>query len=372
MKTLYRYLLRQVLAGTLGATGVLVFVLVTANFLRDGIELLNNREVSLWVVLQLIGYLVPFVLTFALPWGLLVAVLLVFGRLAQNRELLALHANGISLASIVAPILWMALALSFFSFWINAFLGPRSRHAFKELFADTIISHPICLFQSQRAVDQFQGFRIFVGGRRDTELQDVHLWQIDEGYRPVRCVRARKAQILQDLKHHRLVLTLYKARQEERTGWGPNAEVQETSGGRADELPLEISLIPLIERMGTPRSTGGSTLAEIAKDLLDRSSILHRSNPTPVLTEIQKRLAFSFSCFTFALVGIPIALWTRRGETSLNLALSLAIVLAYYLVILAGDALKARTTLFPELIVWFPNFAFQLAGCAFLWKASRL
>jgi lipopolysaccharide export system permease protein len=371
LKVFYRYLLREVLVLSAGATGILVFILVTANFLRDGIELLNNPEVSLWVIVKLVAYLVPFVLTFALPWGLLVSVLLVFGKLSQTRELLALNANGVSLASVIAPVLWLALLLSFFSFWINAFLGPRSRQAFKELFADTIITHPVCLFQSQRAVDQFQGFRIFVGGRRESELQDVHLWQIDEDCRPLRAIRARRACILQDLKHHRLVLTLYKARQEERASTGGEPFFRETSGARADELPLEISLIPLIERMSTPRTTGGSTLAEIAKDLLDRSSILHPSNPTPVLTEIQKRLAFSFSCFTFALVGIPVALWTRRGETSVNLALSLAIVLVYYLVILAGDALKARTNLFPELIVWLPNFAFQVAGCFFLWKASQ-
>ena len=371
MRTVYRHLYKELLGVSLATTFVLTFFLLLANVFRDIFALLLNREISYLVIAKLVVLLIPFVLTFTLPWGLLLGVLLVFGRMSRDQELTVMKASGIGLAPMIAPVIVLALFASALSFWINASLAPKSRQMFKESFAEILRSDPLSLFTAGRVINEFDGFRLYVGERQGAEFRDLHIWQIDDQSRPVRSIRAARAEIVPDLANDRIVLNLYDARQDERNANTPDDLHKLSSGMRAAQLPLEISLTPIFTRLQQHKSTGVMTLSEIGRLVFDPLQILRTPNMTPLLTEFQKRAALSLASFTFVLVGIPLAIQAQRKETSIGLVLSLAIVAAYYLVILIAESLKTRTHLIPELIIWMPNLLFEGLGFWLLLRANR-
>ena len=84
MTILYRYLTSQMMAATAGAVAVLSLIIVLGNAFKQIFELLVNDEMPLSLIFKMVGLLVPQALTFTMPWGILVAALIVFGRMSPG------------------------------------------------------------------------------------------------------------------------------------------------------------------------------------------------------------------------------------------------------------------------------------------------
>ncbi len=109
MKLIDRFISRELIVNVLFAILVLSLVLVVGNIFRKLLPLLVNHDVPMEYLITFIAYVLPFSLIFTIPWGLLTAILLVFGRLSADNELIALRSNGVSITRICIPLGGIAL-----------------------------------------------------------------------------------------------------------------------------------------------------------------------------------------------------------------------------------------------------------------------
>jgi lipopolysaccharide export system permease protein len=132
LKIIDRYILLALGVATLMGVSLLSLVLVLGNVFKQLLDLLINHDVPLETVFAFIAFVLPFSMTFTIPWGFLTALLLVFGRLSADNEILAMRSMGISFTRMCFPVLVSALTLAAICLWINLEVAPKAEQAMME------------------------------------------------------------------------------------------------------------------------------------------------------------------------------------------------------------------------------------------------
>jgi lipopolysaccharide export system permease protein len=389
LKTLHTYLVRQVLASLFLTVAVFTFVLLLGNVLREILTLLVSGHASLGTLAQAIGLLIPFVWVFALPMGLLTAMLLVFGRFSADHELTAARASGISLLSLIMPVLLLSLLCCSLSAWINMELGPQCRVAYVNLLFKVKGELLNAQLPEGRYIRDFPGYIFYTEKNRGGRLQNVTIVTLpkDDTNSPASTttIMAPTGLLEVDAPNKQYILHLTDARSVTTGSRVAISSSPETilnfdmnTGKKSDYKPkitdmtfwqLRDELADLENKIGL--RPAAVTNAVQLKTQLEALRKQKNDLTEPIRVEMNRQVAFSFACFGFTLVGIPLGIRVHRRETNIGVAIALGLVLIYYCFILTGQALSSRPELVPHLIVWLPNFLFQAVGAVLLWRANR-
>ncbi len=383
MRTLHRYLLRQVFASVLMTGAVFTVVLLMGNILRDILRLLMTGGVTLGIIGEAFALLIPFVWTFALPMGMLTATLLVFGRFSADQELTAARASGVSVLSLVTPVLLLSLGFCAVCAAVNLEIAPRCRVAYKELRASLTGALLKLQLPEGTPITDFPNSVIYVGKSQNQELRNILIYSFENQTNLVWRFRAPRGRIERSASNQ-IVLRLYDVQWVDLSSgvsgnastlkYAPDSDLHEknpekditdmTFGellARQRELERRVNL-PLPREKLSPDQAAAKR-----RDLRK-----YRSDITvPIRVQIHRQVAFSFACFGFTLIGIPLGIRVQRRETNVGVAVALGLVAVYYGLIIVGEALSNRPELAPHLWMWLPNFLFQAVGAVLLWRANR-
>jgi lipopolysaccharide export system permease protein len=383
MRTLHVYLTRQILATLLMTVMVFSFVLLLGNALKEILGLIINGQATLGLVVKGVLLLMPFVLVFALPMGMLTATLLVFGRFSADQELTAARAGGISLLGLAAPILVLSGLLSGLTAYINMEIAPRCRGAYKGLVVEAGMQRASAFITEDRFIDEFPGFVLYVGGKRGTNLHEVLIYELDSEDKMQRRLHADRAEVVGNEAGQETALRLFQVSiydfteyrthhfgewtfepgflEERRTGRRPR--YSEMTFG---ELRQQLKRLKRVAEEKAPAAVAGSGSGSAY------SAVIYEDLTMPVRLQMHRQVAFSFASIAFTLVGIPLGVRAHRRETSAGMAMALVLVLVYYAFVILGQSLQGQPQWFPHIILWLPNLGFQIVGAFLLWRMNRV
>ena len=386
MKTLHLYLTRQVVATLMMTVAVFTFVLLLGNGLKEILELLIRRQATLSGVVEAFLLLIPFVLVFALPMGMLTAALLVFGRFSADQELTAARSSGISLLTLITPVLVLSLLLCGLSAWINMDVAPRCRVAYKGLIDEMKKKAVNAGFPEGRAIRDFKGYMIYVTKSEGQNLQGIFVNCYDAENIVTNRSWAPRGRIetvngvptLHAFDVTSLILNEGNLTSSESASMDFSMPFMQTQSGQIEGKTaitdmtfrqLQEQLQSLEDSFSLPNSKQMNT-ADLRKQMAQFQQ-LKLDAMMPLRVQINRQVAVSFACFGFTLVGIPLGIRAHRRETNIGIAMSLVLVFIYYGFIIVGQALQSHADCAPYLIVWLPNFLFQTVGAVMLWRANR-
>ena len=380
MRLLDRHVLTETAVAGGAATGAFVFVLVASNVLNQVSGAVAAGRVSGWEGLELITLLVPGVLPYALPLGLLTGVLLAFGRMGSQHEITAMKAGGLSLGRIARPALFLAGACALLSAWLNLEVSPASNTEYRRLLVGSAKDNPASVIVPGQLNRQFPGMVIRASARDGEVLRDFWLWRVDDRGRLVQTVHAREARLARAVSKAGegvLRITLTDARLDTRPT-GDQTFLQPSSFATAVTSTLEVPASGIFkdgdnfqrklrwlttEELLVAIDKGWEVPADADAATLARGRMVAK-------TQLMAHLASAFSVFSLAFLAVPLAVRVGRAETFVNAAVALVIALSYYLLSSMAAYVK-DPALRPDLLVWLPNVIVVAAAWWLLRRASR-
>ena len=367
MRIIDRYVASGVLLTAVIGVLILSLVLVLGNVFKELLNvLINNPDVPIVTVLAFVALVLPFSLTFTIPWGFLTAILLFFGRMSADSELIALKSNGVSIPRICMPVFAIATLLSMVCFWINADVAPRAEQAMTRAVVDIATNNPISLFRADEVVDQFPDRRVYVGGKDGNQLKNILVFEMNDDQYPTKMVFAREGILTPDIENSRLLLRLFDARFEQRDSANPHdlSKIQQGIVMKEGVFPLQLDKF-LKNAQSKNRRLSSYTLPE----LFEMLSQTEGKKRLETLVEFNKRFSIALSCIAFALIAIPLGVTTHRKETSIGFGLSIVVAFSYFFFFIMADTFRGSASAFPQFLIWIPNILFLTLGS---WLFVRL
>lgn len=371
IRVLNRHLLREFVRGVLTTVAVLTLVMYVGATVQ-AIDYMS-RGISAPLILKIFALNVPFTLSFVIPISVLTTVLLQFGRLSADGEITALKACGVSLWQMAAPILFGAALLAAVCLFINAEIAPRSHYLRYKMLRELGEVDPLALLDEGRFTSDFPGVKIYVGKKSGARLEDIVLFQFAEtGARAE--VRAQSGRVTCDLARQIMDIRLEQVRLTEYDKHNPD-DLAKARTLTAESYPVALDLRKLLRKGKFTKKPASLTLGELVRSIRDvRQTFPNlQENGVPrmrlkLALEASKRFALALSCFSFAVLGIPLGIRAHRKESSIGIGLALVLLFVYYLFIIVADSLLDRPAWRPDLIPWIPVLGGQLLGGFLLYR----
>lgn len=357
-KILDRYLGGQVLGTTLYGVFVLCLVFVIGNIFKEVLPRLIDQTVTPGYLLRFILLVLPFSLVFTIPWGLLTAVLLVFGRLSADHELVSLRMAGISTARLSLPVILIAGAFSALCLWINIEVAPRAKMAIEETFFNMATRTPEALLKPDQIISAFPGNVIYFREGDSGKMGGLNVFETDGEHRVTRYVHAREGRMIPDLEDLKLRFRMRDVYVAAASGTEMGDKMSRVLAEEAEMPPFDLS--KLANRRLKPAALTNTQLFQWLAGQGDRP--LEKKERHAFRTELSKRFSFSLACVTFCLVGIPLGVTAQRRETAAGFVIGLVVASLYFLFIVVGGIISDRSGPLPHLLIWAPNILFLGLG----------
>src|SRR5262245_5026652 len=357
MSILDRYVWKEL--GPPLAIGVGVF---TFFLFIDRIYQLTNlvitKNVPFHLVLSLLGFMLPAFLTLTLPMALLVAVLLVCGRLAGDLEVTALRAAGVSPLRLFRPFVVIGLLVTAVIGCLTLYVNPWSINAFQRQLFKILQTRATTGIQERTFSAPFRQIVIYVEDVTPSQLGLKGVLVSDEREPGrSRVILAREGRLLTDEVNRRLTMRFIDGSINE-ADTAESRRFRYTSFSLYDmSLPLDS---PLSTAMRDEKPERQLPLAELRRTIVDLAR--DKQIVEPYIVEMHKRFALPVAALVFVIVGFPLGVRSHRGGRALALASSFLIVVTYYILFTSLENLALSRRLPAMLAVWLPNMLFGSLG----------
>ncbi|HEU5179602.1 MAG TPA: LptF/LptG family permease, partial [Candidatus Polarisedimenticolia bacterium] len=378
MFRLYRYIFRDLASPTVLGLLIYTFVLLM-NAIFDVAEFAIKKDLPITAVLKILALSLPQFLTLTIPMSVLLGVLIGVGRLSADSEIIAMRACGIGYWKVVIPVMTLGLVgwaiCSSLLIWIE----PEADYLRHRLGSRLVLKSDLRKeLKSRTLFEEIPGMllyadKVYSGG---SSLERVILSQSDPQGRDL-LTTARRGRLDYDTGTGRLRLFLEDG-VTHRTNPSDPLDYQVYGADRQMALREPDSGFKLRTRLlkePQQKNYREQSLQELRESWAKAGALEHIPTRDRLRASIDvvwhERFALPVACLVFSFVGFPLGIYNRRGGKSSGIAISLGVVLVYWLILTTGEQLATENKLPPLVALWTGNLVFVIFGVLLLRRKEK-
>lgn len=362
-RILWRYILRDTLLHSLLGLTAFTLLLVVMNVLRF-LEPLLAAGVGASGLIDLAGIILPSYLPYAIPTSLLFGVLLAFGRMSADGEIVAMRASGISVPGLLPPILLLGIVAASVTAYLEFEIEPLANHRMKSLVRDMARSVKVIQPAEFRALGSDRIVYVESTGDPPCELRGLMISDFSDPRRPF-YVAARCGSILETQNEDGLALELLDG----------SIHFEDDAGERYrrvrfERMRTELDISRYLNRRKKPRDYTLLQLFDLDArfERGEEPELRGDDGRTGVRIQIHRRIAFSLASVLLSVLAVPLGIQPLRSGRSAGALTAIGLMALYWVLFSVGERAAESGLVAPWLAMWTPNAMVVGVG---LWLMRR-
>ncbi len=363
MGRLDRYLAKEILLPFTAALLFLVQILLVTHILARA-DIIFGAGVSAADVGGVVLALLPHLVGYVMPVSFLLGAILGVGRLADDREIMAIGAAGLSPVRLVRVPLAIGLVLAALGVWLSVHVEPAGLREAQYRFNEIIKKNVTANVRAGTFFQEIPQFTVYAERVGPDGWGNVLISDRSDPSAPLLALARRGALVPVGLgEEMRLVLEEGEAHREE--------------AGADEYLHATFRRAGIALGLGTA-ITDKNVLAGSSK-AMTYEELSERARPAPGRPEkdrlaaeiaLQRRLASPLAVIAFALMAVPVAAM-RRGGRAAGIGATVAGVLAHFLLLRGGEVLAEKGLLPPAVALQLSTVVLVAVGVGLCWILAR-
>ena len=325
-----------------------------------------NYNISVFIILKLIFFTIPYFLMFIIPMSVMLAVLLTFLRMSGDNEIVALKSCGLSLYRLLPPVFFFSTIGFGATLFITLIGIPWGTAATEELALKVAASNIDIGLKERTFNDSFKNVMLYVNkiDIRNRRLLDVFI-EDKRQEEVVSTVVAPEGRIYSEPGKYIFHLRLFNGAIHQTSLKNRSANSIRFSTYTM-QLDLSQELSGNEEREKDREEMSIRELLEYVETTTDRDGDYYKAKMV-----VHRRFAIPVACLALGLLAFPLGIQSRTSKRSFGLILGLFFFFFYYLMLTAGYTF-GKSGLYPPVIgMWLPDVVIAIIGIYFFIQTMR-
>jgi lipopolysaccharide export system permease protein len=361
-KIIQRHFFCELLNVTIVSTTILLCILLYGNLIKHDESLLQAVSISKYSFFRLCVLLIPYALSYALPFGFVLSLLFCYGKWSSTKQILALRSLGQGVLSWGKPCFLLSFIVSIFTLYVFLDLGPRNRAKFDREKSRIAWANINNLLEAQNSIqfdlgdtssranalanlsnlsdEEIETVSLTVGEVFHDTWSNVRITLLGKDRSILRILNSRSVNVQKSNDNSKLFLYLNHVDFE-----SPVKDSEEFF------VTFEKWDNPLIFDLG--KKNNETNLKRISFGKLLQESFSNRPQSEIAKVMIQKNFALGCSSFFLCTALLPLSVQAGRKESMSNIAFGLLFSISYFgCLSIFEDIAYSRNWPF---FLWIPN-----------------
>lgn len=349
IKIIDKYIYSSLILPTIFGISIFTFILML-NVLIEVMEKLFTSDLPIVSIVDYFFYTTPGILVQTIPMGAFLGVMLVYGSLSENNEIVAMEGLGISIFRIMRPAIVFGVILTLIGVFLEVYVNPKALDQINKQTNKILFSRPSSLTEEKIFLTNSEsGFGFYIDSVDNDKAEIKNFLILNKN--------KEKYPNIFLAKEGKIENGLIEMRDVKGFSFDTDGNVQVEVQYKNQEIP--ITTFFKTENKLREKSRSEMNITEL-KNFYEKNININRQAALKAMIEIYQRLIGPLASIFLCWLGVLLSIGYRRNGKGISFGISLIVIFGYIGIANYAKIMVLKNGFPVNLTMWLPNFVLFL------------